>query len=142
LFSKSRTTLFLIEKLIVIVVFALCAAACVEIFTEAFLMASDSRNMNYALVAAKNGAERLKANGDMSGTAEALGGRHNDSGLESVIVYYDGDWQASSEAGAAFVMRLSRIEGEPPHLCRLSVEKIGGEEILSFTAAARSVILP
>jgi len=138
MFAKSRTTLFLIEKLIVIVVFALCASACVEIFAESFIMANDSRNMNNALVAAKNGAERFRANEDLSVTAAALGGRFYDAGNGSAVVYYDEDWHTSGESGAAFAMRLSRIEGEPSYICWLSVEKIDGEEILSFTIAARS----
>jgi len=138
--GKSRATLFLIEKLIVITVFALCAAACVEIFTEAFIAADDTRNMNNALIAAKNGAERYKANSDLLETAQALGGRHNNAGCESVEVYYDKDWLASSESDAAFVMRLSRVDGEPLYICRLSVERIDGEEILSFTAAAKSAV--
>ena len=137
MYGKSRTTLFLIEKLIVIVVFALCAAASVGIFVEAFIMSNDSRDMNNALIAAKNGAERFRASEDLSGTAEALGGRLYDAGRESAAVYYDEDWQAVGETGAAYVMRLSRVEGEPSYICRLSVERIDGNEILSFTIASR-----
>jgi len=137
MYGRSRATLFLIEKLIVITVFALCAAACVQIFAESFITANDSRNMKNALVAAKNGAERFKAFEDLLETAAALGGGLVDiSGCESAVVYYDEDWQESSESGAAYVMRLERVEGEPPYICHLSVETIDREEILSFTVAA------
>lgn len=139
MYGRSRATLFLIEKLIVITVFALCAAACVQIFAESFIMANDSKNMNNALVAAKNGAERFKAFEDLSETAAALGGGLvYVAGRESAVVYYDEDWQESSESGAAFVMRLELIAGEPPYICQLSVETIGREEILSFTVAANA----
>jgi len=135
--NKSKASLFLIEKLIVIVVFAICAAACADIFVESYLMANDSRDMNFALTAAKNGAELYKSHEDLFETAKMLGGKINaDSG--SAVVYYDSGWQVSGIEDAEYIMRIRQIDDAPPFLSELSIGKIGGEEILSFTVAARS----
>ena len=138
--GRSRAALFLIEKLIVIAVFALCASAYAGIFVESYITSSDARNLNHALVAAKNGAERYKAFGDVRVAAQSLGGLVSGAGEEDVIVYYNEDWQVSGEDGAAFVMSIRRVDGEPQFLRELSIEKvagIAGEEILSFTVSAR-----
>jgi len=41
---RSRSTLFLMEQLIVIAVFAICAAACVKILTTSYFMAKQTRD--------------------------------------------------------------------------------------------------
>jgi len=135
--GRSRAALFLIEKLIVIAVFALCASACAGIFVEAFITSGDARDLNHALVAAKNGAERYKAYGDAQRTAQSLGGRVYGAYGENVAVYYDDNWRVSGEDGAAFVMSLRSIDGEPQFIRELSVDKVTGEEIISFTIAAK-----
>jgi len=136
--GKSKASLFLIEKLIVVAVFAVCAAACAEIFVESYLMANSARDTNYALAAAKNGAERYKALGDLSEIAESLGGHVSNADGESAVVFYDSDWRVSAEEDAAYVMRISRTDSVSPTVSELSVEKVTGEEIISFTVAARS----
>ena len=135
--GRSRAALSLIEKLIVIAVFALCASACASIFVESYILSGEARDMNHALVVAKNGAERFKAYGDPRDTAESLGGRVDGAGGGAVVVYYDEGWRAGGEDGASYVMRLSGIDGEPQFIRKLTVEKATGEEIVSFTVAAR-----
>ena len=137
---KSKASLVLIEKLIVVVVFAICAAACAGIFVESYLMANSARDLSYALAAAKNGAERLKAYGNLSDTAESLGGRVYVDEAISAVVYYDSDWVVSEPDLAAYVMRIQSAGGSVSELflSELSVEKLSGENILSFMVAFRS----
>jgi len=66
-----------------------------------------------------------------------LGGQVSGVNGESIVVYYDEDWRVSGEDGAFYVMSLCRINDEPQYIRELSVEKATGEEILSFTVAAR-----
>jgi len=136
--GRSRAALFLVEKLIVIAVFALCAAACVDIFANAFLTASSAKDLSNALTTAKNGAERYKANESITETARALGGTANNAEGTSAAVYYDKDWQISSESEAAYILHMTHISSNtPPQLCHIAVTKVSGEEIVSFTVAAR-----
>ena len=147
--GRSRSTLFLIEQLIVITVFAVCASVCVNIFISSFLMANESRGINHALIAAKNGAECYKVYGDPGKTAAFLNGREHASGVSHAVVYYDAGWRVCDEAKAAYMMRLRSVpaneslthvgymqeNAKHPLLCELSVEKITGEELISFTVS-------
>lgn len=136
--GRSRSSLFLIEQLIVIAVFAVCAAACVSIFVDAFLTAEGTDDINHALIAAKSGAECYKAYGNLEETAEILEGVYSPDATYAVV-YYDGDWRVCGETEAVYTMRFESADAgglTAPLLCELSVEKITGEEIISFTVAA------
>ena len=61
---KSKASLFLMEQLVMILVFALAAALCLGIFVRADSVSEDIRRRDAAVVLARNGAELLKATGD------------------------------------------------------------------------------
>ena len=141
--NRSRSTLFLIEQLIVIAVFALCAAACVRILADSYFTATNSRDLSNALLAAESGAESFKATGGNIGRVAELmrGVSDNVNGSPAAVVYYDRQWNVCGESAAFYklslvcdgpVERLALFEGE------LSVEKITGEELVSLTVVARS----
>ena len=142
---RSKSTLFLMEQLIVVAIFAMCAAACVRILTASYFMATETRQMNNAIRAAENGAECYKAVfGDVGKTAEILGGRYvSIDGADAAVVYYDRDWRVSAESDAHYMLRLVSgiAEGGPFAVLpgELSVETLAGEEILAFTVAARGL---
>ena len=142
--NRSRSTLFLIEQLIVIAVFALCAAACVRILADSYFTATNSRDLSNALLAAESGAESFKATGgNIDRVAELMRGvTDNVNGSPAAVVYYDSQWKVCGESSAAYRMSLvcgdaagrpALFEGE------LSVEKITGGELVSLTVVARSV---
>ena len=124
------------EQIIVILVFAVCAAVCVRLFFASYTMTNESSDINNALLAAKNGAECYKAaGGDADKVAELLAGVSDGT---SVAVYYDNNWQACQADSAAYVMSFSNDPDEPLiNLSDISVAKITGEEIIDLTVAAR-----
>ena len=142
---RSKSTLFLMEQLIVVAIFAICAAACVRILTESYFMATETRQMNNAIRAAENGAECFKAVlGDVTRTAEILGGRYESiDGAGAAVVYYDRDWRTCAESDAHYILRLVGGIAESGPLAlqpgELSIEKLTGEEILAFSVAARGI---
>ena len=104
--NRSWSTLFLIEQLIVIAVFAMCAAACARILTAAHFNATDSRDIGNAILQAENGAESFKAvSGDFETFAVIMGGTFDRAG-GIVTVFFDNRWQVSSEADADYVLLL------------------------------------
>ncbi len=107
--NRSKTTIFLIEQLIAVAVFAACAAVCVSIFAESYKTSSAAKDLNHALIVAKNGAERHKA-------GEIIGEE-----------FYDENWDACEEGTAAYVLQLESG--------RLTVEKMTGGEIISFAVS-------
>lgn len=144
---RSKSMLFLIEQLIVIAVFAICAVACISILTAAYLDANDSRAISRAIVMAESGAEVFKATGgDFAVIADMLGGRADVAGAD-VIVYYNSAWQAGEADGASYVLSLVTVAPEYDAAeyrhdislitGRLTVERITGEELIALTLATR-----
>ena len=140
--SRSRATLFLIEQLIVIAVFALSAAACARILTAAYFDASTAKDLSYAILAAENGADSYKAtNGDLGSVARLLGGATGTvDGSTAVIVHYDKDWQVTNESEATYRLTLQNGTQESELVIRgeLTVVKFSGstaDTILEITVA-------
>jgi len=138
---RSKSTLFLIEQLIVIAVFAVCATACIKIVTSAYFYAVESRDVSNAILVAESGADSFKAvSGDFGSAAALLGGiAINRDGATVLLVYYDENWQVSGEETAEYVLSLTDKQsgGPPSRLLRadLSVGIIGGDELVSIPVA-------
>ena len=58
---KSKATLFLMEQLVMILVFALAAALCLGVFARADAMSRQLARRDEAVILARNAAELLKA---------------------------------------------------------------------------------
>ncbi len=72
--SNSRTGLFLIELVIVILFFTITATVCMKLFAFSYTMTKYSSDISHAAAAAQNTAECFKAaKGDLEKTAELLG---------------------------------------------------------------------
>ena len=136
--GRSRSTLFLMEQLIVILVFAVCAAVCVSIFADSYLMQVDSVDIKNALSAAESGAECFKAySGDLEKASVILEGSVTATG--ALEVFYDGQWRPCEESVAEFYMLLTGSDGESPLLLlgELTILRISGEELASLSLAVR-----
>ena len=70
--GRSKSTLFLMEQLVVIAVFAICAAVCVYILARSYLMTVEAVDSRHALLIAENAAEMYKAfDGDVAQVLQA-----------------------------------------------------------------------
>jgi len=135
------------EQLIVIIVFAIYASVCVKIFAVSFIMVNDARDMNHALVAAKNAAEVFRVYGDKAKTVAVLSGHeYVYPNAAQGVVYYDKEWRVCNEAKAVFVLRFSELTESKGiatlPLISISIEKISkgrmqNVEIVSFTVSAK-----
>jgi len=143
--TRSKSTLFLIEQLIVIAVFAICAAACISILASAYFTAEDSRDISSALLVAESGAEAFKAtNGDLSSVARVLGGTVSTAaGTDTLTVYYDEHWQPHSGGDPIYKLLItSRNESPSPDSLRsgeLTITKLTSEKdnIVTFPLITR-----
>lgn len=70
---KHKTSLLLMEQLIMILVFALAAALCLQVFARADAISEEISQRDQAVVLARNAAELLKATQGDATAAEALG---------------------------------------------------------------------
>ena len=140
---RSKSTLFLIEQLIVIAVFAICATACVRILTNAYFYAVDARDVSNALHAAESSTESFKAvGGDFAKAAELMGGSVDSvEGAAVLVVYFDESWKVIGGGDASYILRLTGAGPEPQAAQlfsgSLSVERVTGEELVSFPVAVR-----
>ena len=141
--QRSKSTLFLIEQLIVIAVFAICAAACISILTNAYFMARDSRDISNALFAAESVAETFKAvSADFDQAAEISGGISAREGTaESLKVFFDNYWAVSSEQDAKFILELipndTSIQNSRLRTTQLTVSRTCGDQLVTFPVAVR-----
>ena len=141
--ERSKSTLFLMEQIIVITVFAICAAACVKIFVVSFLITVDSVDIRNALHAAESAAETYKStNGDTGRTVRILSNEFGYYSDSTVSMYYDRNWRPTDSDNAYFVLHLVKQNaGAPVVLSDVTVSRKepGGvlTELVSLPVAVR-----
>lgn len=83
---KNRTSLVLMEQLMMVLVFALAAALCLSVFVKADEISRDIAYRDEAVLIAQNAAEVLKAtSGDVQKVTALLGPAAAQKGLRLVI---------------------------------------------------------
>lgn len=90
---NSRSNAFLLELIIVVLFFAVAAAVLLQIFARADALSRDASALSYAVIAAEDAAERQRS--------LPLGQ------LQPSRIYYDREWQPSSENDAAFAVDVT-----------------------------------
>ncbi len=121
---KSKAPFALIEQLVMVLVFALSAALCVQVFILSDRTSSWNEARDHALVEAQNVAETLKScHGDCEAAAQSLGGRYDGTQWE---LEYDVAWQPAADGQASYYVQVSRTESGEALL--------GSAEITVFTA--------
>jgi len=123
--NRSKSTLQLIEQIIVIAVFAVCAAVCVNIIATSYLMTARAVDTRNALSVAETAAEGFKA----------VGGN-----MDDVRLFFDEDWLPAEADEAAFVLELTRTQGELVIFADIRVTRADGEYLLSLQTAARGFL--
>ena len=87
---KNRTSLALMEQLVMVLVFALAAALCLNVFVKADEISRMIAYRDEAVLIAQNAAEMLQAtSGDAQQAAELLGPTAAEKGLRLVIEQTD-----------------------------------------------------
>ena len=121
---KARSTLFLMEQLVAIVVFAICAAICVKILFTAHQKTVDAVDTRNALTHAESIAEHFKADG--------LPVNQNE------IWYYDADWRLCAEYNCYFIVTLNIRETESITYGDINAARFAdSRELIGFTVARR-----
>ena len=88
---SSRSGLFLLELMIVILFFAVTSAICMNLFVQAHLTSTAGSELTAAVREVQSAAELFKAaDGDLKKLAESLGVQPIDGPV--LNLYYDKDW--------------------------------------------------
>lgn len=92
---RNRTSLVLMEQLIMVLVFALAAALCLQVFSRADQISKETGRRDRAVTLVQNAAETVKAcSGNPQETAELLGGSLK---AQQLLVGYDDQWNRTEE---------------------------------------------
>ena len=109
--THSKTPLFLMELLIMLLVFSISAAICLQVFAGARRISDESRRLDLAVMQAQTAAECWKAShGNLDKTAELLNAKAEKNGFS----IYDEEKQMHldflCEDTTAYIAVLSREE--------------------------------
>ena len=104
---KSRAPLALMEQIVMVLVFALAAAICLQAFVASGKLSRQAEERGRAVVEAQNMAEALKYDGCVSYLRE----RNGNTGTE---VFYNADWEAvpADAKDIAYCAAFRYVDGE------------------------------
>ena len=138
--KQSKAPLVMMEQVIMVLVFALAAALCVQAFVKARSISVHLSEENHAMNVSQTLAETLKAyHGDLDAVCDRIGGEVKEDGI---ILYYDSDWNpASAEEEAGF--EASFVQKDIGKLCSYGEITVSdaenGREISSMEVAWQEV---
>lgn len=109
---KSKAPLALMEQLTMILVFALAAALCLQLFVLSNALSRDGEIRDRAVTAVQNAAEALKIHeGNFDKLATFHGGELMEDGWQ---IGYDEKWKVAPVAQADFVVTAVPVEDGQP----------------------------
>ena len=94
--THSKTPLFLMEAIIMLLVFAISASVCLKVFVGAKTISQESYDLDHACMEAQRAAEYWQCTkGNISETANFLNAKVSGDALE---IFYDMDWMCTRVA--------------------------------------------
>ena len=134
--NESKAPLVLMEQVIMVLVFALVSAVCIQAFALARTTSLRMTERDHAMKVSQTLAETVKSSvGDPEAVCKEIGGGIDG---EQLFFYYDSDWKVvSTSADASFRMVFEKEAGDG--FCkygRITVSDTDGErEIFSMRVA-------
>lgn len=142
---RSRSPLPLMEQLVMVLVFALAAALCLQAFAFADRMSVRNRAVDRAVVECQRAAEILKMSGDATElaqmhAADRLGGHVADGWL---TVYYNEEWTVvENERDCAYLLTATGKEQTASDLSGAEIRVVAqadGTELFGVNVVWREV---
>lgn len=135
---SANSGIFLIELVIAILVFAVCAAVCMRVFADARLMTQESLELSRGVMEAESAAECYKAaNGDLAGTAALYGGTLTDP--HTLTASFDKGWTFTEE-DARYLLTIEAGENGYAQISVSAVPSAGGEARSIFLITVKAVV--
>lgn len=128
--SARRSSLFLLELMIAILMFSVASAWCVRLFVTARTVVSETEQQNRALNLASGYAEAFLASADFEAFLMEEGAEKETAGNALYRFFYDKDWNICGEEDAAFYFEAVISEKDDFEKCSFSFSRMEGEEIL------------
>ena len=116
---KSRSTLLLMEQVIMVMFFAIAAILCIQIFVYAHRTSIKNAQRTEASVVVQSVAEELKCSG---GDYEAISRLHGGN--------WDGTALEIKDENAEYIVCVTPLEDSNPYMDKAEVKAVAGEDIL------------
>ena len=136
---RNKTPLVLMEQLVMVLVFALAAALCLQAFVLADNRSRQAEIQDQALLEAHNAVETLKScAGDYETAAQLCRGTWDGTVLR---VFYDEAWQSTVEETPAYTLTATPVDSAYTLLGRaeIAVADEDGVTLCAFPAAWQEV---
>ncbi|WP_349671420.1 hypothetical protein [Lacrimispora sp.] len=111
---KNRSNVMMMEMIVAVFFFLLCAAVCIQAFVKADLLSKRAADLNQSVLIAQSVAEIWKAEGE-AGLIHRFNGVKQDSPVETYIMMFDKKGNAADQSQAVYygeVKPVSELEAE------------------------------
>ncbi len=111
---KNRSNVMMMEMIVAVFFFLLCAAVCIQAFVKADLLSKRAADLNQSVLIAQSTAEIWKAEGE-AGLIHRFNGVKKDSPLETYTMMFDKKGNAADQSQAVYygdVKVISELEAE------------------------------
>ena len=121
---KSKAPLLLMEQMVMLLVFALAAALCLQAFVKSDGLSGDSEDRDRAVALCQSAAEAVRhCGGDLPEAAALLEVPYPYDGEGSPLeIHYNADWTLCDSREYAFCLRAVLMDSGVAGLGRASVE--------------------
>ncbi len=137
---KSKAPLALMEQILMVLVFALAAALCLQMFVFASQVADRCEAKDRAVLVVQNAAEVWKMNcGDPQKCVQQLGG---ESSADGWYIEYNADWEETSNGDAEYLVRAVPVASNDPLLgcADISAQTVDGDCLFQVSIAWQEVV--
>ena len=98
-----RSSLFLMELMLAILLFSIAAAICVQVFVKSHMISEQSTNLNYAVLASTSVAEIFRSSDN---SFEILSKEYplSESDDHKTYIYYDNNWLPTAAENSCYTL--------------------------------------
>lgn len=111
---KNRSNVMMMEMIVAVFFFLLCAAVCIQAFVKADLLSKRAADLNQSVLIAQSAAEIWKAEGE-AGLIHRFNGVKQDSPVEAYTMMFDKRGNTADQSQAVYygeVRLVSELEAE------------------------------
>ena len=137
---KSKAPLAMMEQIVMVLVFALAAALCLQTFVLSGKISKKTEAKNRAVTEVQNAAEIVKNIG-FSGYLERYTPKQAE---EEYVSFFTGDWQITGEEKQAeYIMTVTYTESAelPLWQADITFDTASGEELIRISAAGQMEVM-
>ncbi len=129
---RSKTSLFLIEMIIAVLFFSICAAICVQIFAKAYTTSRDTQTLNSAVTLCTSAAELFYGyNGDLSKIQNTVDPKRMSTYKNGVLTfYYDQDFNLCHVGDALYYLNMYDKKTDDLMISYISLNRCSDNETL------------